>query len=304
MRLPLNSKAIMIMTLICFVWGLQQVAIKAAEKEVSLTLQIAMRSGLAALVIYVYAKIKGEKFSMGKITLFAGVCAGVLFALEFFFLSEGLRYSSASHMAVLLYTAPLYSAVGLHIFSAEEKLTARQWFGVMIAFFGLVVSMINTVAHAGFDSINYGDLCGLLAGLAWGCTTVVIRTTPLSVCSAKQTLLYQLSGAFIILMTISLFNDGYHFKPGTVAYGSLIFQTLIVSVISYLVWFSLLRNYQVASLSMLTFMTPFFGILSGIIILHEKVQANFIAGTVLLIIGLLFITVKTHQQHSKNKSVE
>jgi len=25
---------------------------------------------------------------------------------------------------------------------------------------------------------------------------------------------------------------------------------------------------------------------------------------VLLIIGLLFITVKTHQQHSKNKSVE
>jgi len=95
MRLPLNSKAIMIMTLICFVWGLQQVAIKAAEKEVSLTLQIAMRSGLAALVIYVYAKIKGEKFSMEKMTLFAGVCAGVLFALEFFFFLKD--YATPAH---------------------------------------------------------------------------------------------------------------------------------------------------------------------------------------------------------------
>ena len=39
-----------------------------------------------------------------------GLLAGSLFGLEFFFISEGLQLTSAAHMSVFLYTAPIFTA--------------------------------------------------------------------------------------------------------------------------------------------------------------------------------------------------
>lgn len=59
------------------------------------------------------------------------------FAGEFFFVAEGLRFTSAAHMSVLLYTAPLFAAVGLAIKLPEERLSVIQWGGVLLAFLGI-----------------------------------------------------------------------------------------------------------------------------------------------------------------------
>lgn len=107
-RNNIDGKAGAAMVMICAIWGLQQVAIKAAEPDISAVLQIAIRSGIAALAVYLLARFKGEKFLFDPRTLLAGFGVGLSFALEFFFVSEGLRYTSASHMAVFLYTAPLF----------------------------------------------------------------------------------------------------------------------------------------------------------------------------------------------------
>lgn len=39
---------------------------------------------------------------------------GGLFGLEFLLVGEGMRHTSASHMVVFLYTAPIFAALGLH----------------------------------------------------------------------------------------------------------------------------------------------------------------------------------------------
>ena len=109
-RNNIDGKAGAAMVMICAIWGLQQVAIKAAEPDISAVLQIAIRSGIAALAVYLLARFKGEKFLLEPRTLLAGFGVGLSFALEFFFVSEGLRYTSASHMAVFLYTAPIFSS--------------------------------------------------------------------------------------------------------------------------------------------------------------------------------------------------
>jgi drug/metabolite transporter (DMT)-like permease len=289
-RNSIDSRAAAAMVMICAIWGLQQVAIKAAEPDISSVLQIAIRSSVAALAVYLLARFRGEKFRLDRPTLLAGISVGMLFALEFFLVSAGLRYTSASHMAVFLYTAPLFSAIGLHFFIPQERLSIVQWAGIAIAFGGVVLAIAGMGGGSGGVNQLRGDVYGLLAGLSWGGSTIVIRTTRLSSCSSKQTLLFQLAGAGILLSLLAMTADNLHFKLSAVGWGSLIFQTVIVSFISYLAWFSLLRSYQASSLGILTFMTPIFGILAGVVILGEPLQIEFVLGSVLIVLGLIVVS--------------
>ncbi|TFZ49793.1 DMT family transporter [Serratia proteamaculans] len=289
-RNNIDSRAAAAMMMICAIWGLQQVAIKAAEPDISAVLQIGIRSGIAALAVYLLARYRREKFVFDRPTLLAGLCVGCLFALEFFFVSEGLRYTSASHMAVFLYTAPLFSAIGLHFVIRHERLSLIQWVGIAIAFGGVVFAISGMSDRQGAENPLRGDIYGLLAGMSWGGSTIVIRTTGLANCSSKQTLLFQLSGACILLSLLAITTESVHFNLTTVAWTSLIFQTLVVSFISYLIWFSLLRHYQASSLGILTFMTPIFGILAGVVILGEPLQIEFVLGSILIVLGLIVVS--------------
>jgi drug/metabolite transporter (DMT)-like permease len=289
-RSNIDSRAAAAMMMICAIWGLQQVAIKAAEPDISAVLQIAIRSGIAALAVYLLARYRREKFVFDRPTLLAGLCVGFLFALEFFFVSEGLRYTSASHMAVFLYTAPLFSAIGLHFVIRHERLSLIQWVGITIAFGGVVLAISGMSGSSGAENPLRGDIYGLLAGMSWGGSTIVIRTTGLANCSSKQTLLFQLSGACILLSLLAITTQSVHFTLTTLAWTSLIFQTLVVSFISYLIWFSLLRHYQASSLGILTFMTPIFGILAGVVILGEPLQIEFVLGSILIVLGLIVVS--------------
>ncbi|MBH2811518.1 DMT family transporter [Serratia liquefaciens] len=289
-RNNIDGKAGAAMVMICAIWGLQQVAIKAAEPDISAVLQIAIRSGIAALAVYLLARFKGEKFLLDPRTLLAGFGVGLSFALEFFFVSEGLRYTSASHMAVFLYTAPLFSAIGLHFFIRHERLSAVQWAGIAIAFGGVVLAISAMGESSGGVNQLRGDIYGLLAGLSWGGSTILIRTTGLANCSSKQTLLFQLTGACIVLSLLAMTMQNVHFTLSSMAWSSLVFQTVIVSFISYLIWFSLLRHYQASSLGILTFMTPIFGILAGVVILGEPLQIEFVLGSVLIVLGLIVVS--------------
>jgi drug/metabolite transporter (DMT)-like permease len=289
-RSNIDSRAAAAMMMICAIWGLQQVAIKAAEPDISAVLQIAIRSGITALAVYLLARYRREKFVFDRSTLLAGLCVGFLFALEFFFVSEGLRYTSASHMAVFLYTAPLFSAIGLHFVIRHERLSLIQWVGITIAFGGVVLAISGMSDSSGAENPLRGDIYGLLAGMSWGGSTIVIRTTGLANCSSKQTLLFQLSGACILLSLLAITTESVHFTLTALAWTSLIFQTLVVSFISYLIWFSLLRHYQASSLGILTFMTPIFGILAGVVILGEPLQIEFVLGSILIVLGLIVVS--------------
>ena len=106
----------------------------------------------------------------------------------------------------------------------------------------------------------------------------MIRTTRPAECPAKQTLLCQLTGACVLLSLPALATGNLHFTLSPVARYSLLFQTVVVSFFSYLIWFSLLRRYQASSLGILTFMTPVFGIPAGSVILGEPLQIEFVLG--------------------------
>lgn len=296
MRSVVDTKASSIMLGLCVLWGIQQVAIKVALPDVSSVLQVTIRSGVAALLVFVAAKFFFKERWLKGALLPAGIVVGVLFALEFFFVAEGLNRTTASHMSVFLYTAPMWAAVGLHLRLPEERLAARQWVGIAIAFLGIAIAFIVPTLGAGAASLTpemlLGDLFALLAGAAWGMTTVAVRVSKLSEAPATQTLFYQLALSFPLLFGLALVTGQMHFESTSIAWASLGFQAVVVAFASYLVWFWLLRKYLAARLGVLTLLTPIFGVIAGVLLLGDPLTGGFIAGAVLVLAGLLIVNLQ------------
>jgi len=291
-RLDLDAKAIALMVLLCAIWGMQQVVLKATADDIAPIMQIALRSGVAALLVGLVMWWRKEPMNLRDGTLWPGVAVALLFGLEFMLVAEGLRHTSASHMVVFLYTAPMFAALGLAWKLPAERLGRVQWLGIALAFGGIAFAFLGRSTAAGSlpGSALWGDFLGLLGGLSWGATTVVVRCTSLSRAPATQTLLYQLIGAFVLLLAGALMTGQARFNPTPAVWASLAFHSVVVSFASFLVWFWLLRKYLASRLGVFSFLTPLFGIVFGAWLLAEPIEASFLIGAVPVLTGIILVS--------------
>lgn len=291
-RKPIDAQASGLMLVLCLIWGLQQVALKAAAADIAPVLQIALRSGVAALLVGALMLWRGEAMTLRHWR--PGVVVGLLFAFEYLLVGEALRHTSAGRTVVFLYTAPIFAALGLHWRLPAERLGGLQWLGIALAFAGVATAFMGGAAVAGADRQGqwWGDLLALLGGLAWGATTVVIRISRLSQTPPAQTLLYQLVGAFVLLLAAAIGLGQDEFRSTPLVWGSLFFQSVVVSFASFLVWFWLLRTYLASRLGVFSFLTPLLGVALGAALLGESLEPNFLLGSGLVMAGIL--TVGAH----------
>ena len=70
------------------------------------------------------------------------------------------------------------------------------------------------------------------------------------------------------------------------------YQCLVVAFASFLTWFWLLRHYLAARLGVLTFLTPLFGVLGGVLLLGEPLTLSFLAAAVLVGLGIFLVNLK------------
>ena len=287
-RRPVDTAAVSTMVLLCLIWGLGHVAAKLAAPGISLVLQAGMRSAIATVLLLMYARVRGIALFDRDGTFWAGMLAGALFAGEFVFIFAGLNFTGASRMVVFVYLAPCLTALGLHFFLPSERLNAQQWAGILLAFGGIAAAFWD--GFAADRSSLLGDGFGVVAAAFWAATTVVIRTTKLSLASASKTLFYQLAVSAVCLPLVSA---ALH-EPGVVrltplVLGAVLYQAVIVTFASYLAWFWLLTRYLAARLSVFAFLTPLFGVAAGVVVLHEPLRATFVGAVVLVGAGIYLV---------------
>ena len=290
-RSALDASAISMMVLLTALWGFQQVTIKLIAADVSLVMQAAIRSIVATALVLLWSFFKKHNLFERDATLTAGIAAGLLFAFEFVFIYAGLGHTNASRMSVFVYLAPPLTALGLHCFIAGERLGALQWGGVLVAFAGLVLAF----SEGFFSGMNtwVGDLCGLVAAVFWASTTVLIRATGLARTSATKTLFYQLAVSAVVLPISSLILGEKGVSAVTpLVIASLAYQAVIVAFASYLAWFWLLTRYLAARLSVLSFLTPLFGMLFGVVFLSEPLSAHFAFAALLIAAGIALVNLR------------
>jgi drug/metabolite transporter (DMT)-like permease len=280
------------MVVLCLCWGLNQIAVKIVNQGLQPVFQAGLRSLFAALLVYAWCWYRGIPLFNRDGTLIPGIVAGLLFAVEFIFIYVGIDYTSVARGIVCVYTAPFIVAAGAHFLIPGERLTFVKVAGLLAAFAGVLLIFSDELSLPSPNAI-IGDVLCLLAGFAWGATTLCVRVTKLSEVSAEKTLLYQLGVSAVVMLVIAPFYGPLVRELTALVTGAMVFQIVAVGAFSYVMWFWLLRRYQASQLAAFTFLTPVFAVILGNLLLDEPVSLRLAAALALVAAGIAIVSRKT-----------
>jgi len=265
----LDRLAVALLLVCCSFWGLQQILIKVTVPAIPPLWQASLRFAGATVLLVLWCRWRGIALPWSNGSLRAGLLAGGLFAAEFVCIYTGLEYTSASRLTVFLYTSPFVVALLLPRWRPAERMQRWQWVGLGLAFASVALAFAEGFGHARPNQL-LGDALGLAAGLMWGLTTLVLRTTRLATVSAEQALLYQVAVTAAVMPGLSwLAHEPWGLVYPAWAWWSLAAQTVVGAFASYLTWMWMLRHYPAMHMASFTFLTPLFALLFGVWLLNE-----------------------------------
>ncbi len=303
----LRWKPIAFLLLLALIWGGNMGIIKLGIREIAPFFMAGLRSLVAAICLFIWMKAKRIDLFPSKIILIHGIVIGLIFGAEFGFIYVGLKYTLASRVYVLLYTAPIFAAVGAHFFLKDDRLNPWKIAGLLLAFGGVIALFAKELGSLSCTTLS-GDLMALAGGALWAATTIYLkkylayRTVPL------QTLFYQVLFSAPLLFGLSMvFEEQTVTGFSAVTAFSVFYQCIIVAFLSYLVWFELIHRYPVSLLHAFTFLTPLLGVfISGLLIMNEVITANLIGALILVSFGIILVNRQPAEKpsnHVESRSV-
>ena len=287
-KLPL--KPILILLSLSVIWGTNWAAVKIGNREFAPIFMAGLRSLIATICLAVWLRVQGKALFPSRQITWYGVGAGLLFGLEFALIYVGLKFTYASRVYVVLYTAPFFTALGAHFFLKDDRLTRFKAYGLILAFSGILALFIQKLG--GFTAASViGDLMVMGAGAIWGSATVYQKKYLTGKAGAAQILFFNVVFSLPILFGMSAIWETPLVAPLTwMGISSVLYQSLVVVFITYLIWTELINRYPVSLIHAFSFFTPVMGVfISGVIILREPVGLNLIVALVLVSLGLVLV---------------
>lgn len=271
--------------LFILLWASATVATKFAVQSADLFLFTFLRFSTVAviLLVYMYGLRRIDKKPTPvqfKHLLVLGAFNITMYMSGFLVAIKGV---SAGLISIIFSTNPLILIL-LSALVLKKKVTGREWLGILIALAGLVVAAIPNLEnnHASFTGI-----VALLLGItSFSMGSIYFSKTRLELSNLAVNT-WQIFFGALLFIPIVLFNHAHNFIiSDTNFYFSFAWLVVPVSIIGYGLWLALLQKDPVKAGKWL-FLTPVAGYAMAVIILKEPLTSFGIAGTILVLTGLI-----------------
>lgn len=285
MKSHVDLTGFLVMVLLTLLWGVNYPAVKIANTGFAPVFNAFLRSMIASILGIIYCiSIKQPMFHK-DIRLFHGFVVGVLFGLEFVCIYWGMLYTDAARAVILVNFSPFVVAIGAYFFLGEKLNTAKIT-GLIMAFAGAYLVFWGK-PKTWNASMLMGDILEIIAAFLWGSTTIYIKKFLAEKVQPIHTFLYQLVFSVpIILACAYTLETHWILEINAPAVLALIFSSVIVAFASYLTWFKLIHTYPVSELAVFTFLSPVFGVASGVLFLGEQLTLGLVLGLVFVCAGI------------------
>lgn len=286
--IPLTASLILVM--LCFLWGGNMVSVKISNQGIPPIAAATGRSIIAAALLWLYARSKGERVLFPRRDLQHAAVIGILFGLEFILLYWGASFTDASRGIIFLYAQPFWTALGAHFLLPGDRLTPVKVAGLILAFAGLL-SVYGARSTTLGPQHWLGDLMELGAGVSWALTTIYVKKILENRdLTHYQTLFAQFSFSIPLMAAAWLLferSGALSLTPPVV--GAFAYQCLLVAFFSYLFWFWMIHRFSVSRLAAFTFLAPLFGVILSGLVLRESIPLLLWIGLVLVAAGIYLV---------------
>lgn len=212
----------------------------------------------------------------------------------------GLNFTSATNTSLINASQPTITALLCWIFLGE-RLIARQWGGIGLAFAGIAVILVHgdlgALRHFVF---NGGDLLVLLAMLGFATYGINIRRLPAELHVTESLFAIIVLGTLLLLPFYIAESLIYMTMPVTARASMIVVVlALLVSVVGMSMW---TRGNQLIGpnrAAVYVNLIPLFGTLLAIGFLGEQVRSHHILGGAMVCVGML-LALKRWAAHDRD----
>ncbi len=276
-------------------WAASYVAAKYVLMDVSVTLMLALRMGISALILLPLLIAKRKELNLTRKALpqlLVLVLAG--FIVNKFLEYAGLALTTASDVALLITSESIFTAA-LSWFLLRERFRALTGVALLLGFLGVYLiverSLIPNIPSGGGAFRIVGDLLVVLALSVEAFYTVrgkslLVKHPPLLITAAS------IVGSMVFWLPvagISIAFTGWQ-SLGLTAWLGLAWLAIMSTVIAYLAWFRGLKDVDGSAAASALFIQPLLGTFLAIVLLHDQLTPMTIVGGLLIIVSVFIIS--------------
>ena len=272
-------------------WGGAFFFAAVAVKEVPPLTLVLCRVGIAALILFVFIKFKGEQIPLGWSFLSIFMMMGFFNNLIPFSLLFWAQTAIPSGLASILNaTTPIFSIVVAHFLLSDEKMAANKIAGAVLGFAGVAV-LFGGDALSGVSISTLGILACLGAALSYGFASVFGRRYRTLGITPSIGALGQLSVTTIMMIPIVMFFDQPWTltMPGTETIGAIVSLAVASTALAYLIYFRVLVSAGAVNAALVTLLVPLTAIFLGTVFLDEELAVRHYVGMALILVGLIAV---------------
>jgi drug/metabolite transporter (DMT)-like permease len=222
---------------------------------------------------------------------------GVLqFSLNYGLVFWGEQYISSGLAAVLQSSFPAFGLVIAHFYLPQERLTVGRAIGVLLGVCGIAVIFSDQLSIAGSMAL-LGSIALVLSALCGSYSNVLVKAYGSEI-DPQVFAACQMIFGFVPLLAIGISTEGspLHYRWTTMAVVSLLYLTVVGSVVAFALYYWLVRKMDVTNTMLIALVTPVVAVILGMMVLHERLNWRLLAGSACIISGIgLIVLLKRHK---------
>ena len=284
-RKNLSFRAASLDLVLSFLWGGHPTALKVALPYAPPIRQGWMRFVVSAVVILFWARYKKISLIPTKAEIKPLVQLGILFSVQLLFLNIGISKTSVSSSVILNSTYPIWVITLGHFFIKGDNFTFLKFSGVMIAYFGIIITYFDSFGNSSF---LLGNSFCLASGFLLGVRTIFLAKGSESIAPLKLLMAQAFFGSIIFIL-LSIIFEGDPYKFSLILLISILYQGAIVAGFNFIANIWLLKNYKPSQVTVIHLSQPIFGILIGYVVLGENIGLLVLLGAAFVILGSILV---------------
>lgn len=273
---------------ICLIWGSTWLAIRLGLDSLTPLISAGIRFTLASGFVYSLMKIRKVDLQTDQLSIkLYLVLAFFSFVIPFGLVYWAEQFIPSGLASIIFAVMPFGVLIFTRLAIPETRISIYQSIGVMLGFTGIITIFSEDLS---IDISN--NFLGMIAVLLSSTMQAGIAVT----IKKYGNHLNPLSMNFIPLMIAGIFMIGFSFLLENSsdwifdlnAIGSITYLAFFGTMVTFTTYYWLLKRMNIVILSLSTFITPIVAVLLGWIILSEEFTLQALAGSSMVLIGILF----------------
>jgi len=267
--------------LICLIWGSTWGAIRLLVRDVPPIRAAAIRFFLAAIILLGIALVRAKTLSLSSRELRALLILGItMMGLPYGLLFWAEYRISSSMTAVLFSTCPLFVALFTSLMT-RTHVPRRAVFAMLLGLGAMATLFYTELSVSRYLLLGGGAVIGAVISSSWA--SVFAKHEIGNVSPLLGTAVQFCVGAVVLCIASLMAERGRPSDWNSTSIFALAFLTIFGSVITFSVYYWLLRRMHPYQLSTINLVVPIVAMAEGALLLRERLPVLMIVAAVLVL---------------------